>query len=104
MNCEFPSTKKGSPCLRCGFRLPMTFPDHPTRECRGASGLGDRVTNAVKFVAALLRLEEILAETPDCGCNKRRETLNRWDRKVRSIINRVIRNVVDRTFRRHRPR
>jgi hypothetical protein len=84
MNCKFSSSMKGTPCQRCGFRLPMTFPDHPTRECRGARGLGDRVANAITFLARLLRVERWVAETPGCGCQKRREALNRWGRWLRS--------------------
>lgn len=45
-------------------------------------GWGDWLAIFIKKTAALLHIEQWLVETPDCGCEKRREKLNRFGRWV----------------------
>jgi hypothetical protein len=84
MNCVFESMPGGCRCKTCGRKVKRHDGTNLVAACKSPSGLGDRVAQAIKLTAKLLRLERWVKETPGCGCGRRRQKLNAWGRWLRS--------------------
>jgi hypothetical protein len=97
--CQFPATmQRGDRCAVCGHELRRDYDLPVYRHCGSegnaivdlplAPGLGDRVAKLLAAVgiteARWLAIKGVVVEQPTCGCQKRRETLNRWGRWLAS--------------------
>ena len=87
MNCMFSDSIAGAKCKRCGYALLRDYNSPPRRNCV-PPGIGDRVAKWLAAVgvteARWLAIKGIVIEKPTCGCEKRKETLNRWGRWLAS--------------------
>lgn len=85
-SCEFPpSLRKGDACVKCGRQLRRDYDEAPRAGCR-VIGLGDRVAGILSLTARMLHIERWVRETPGCGCQKRREKLNRFGRWLKALL------------------
>ena len=75
MLCDFVDGK----CTRCGVERK---PPYPKRNC--LPGLGDRTRMALEAVGITKARVQAVADAAglgDCGCDERRDALNRWGRE-----------------------
>ncbi len=79
--CIFKKRGSGCVCTKCGKSVRGHSGEGLISQCRlPSSGFGDRVASAIKVVARLLHIERWVKETPGCGCQKRKEALNKFGR------------------------
>ena len=87
MYCQFAKAKGGCVCQACGRKVRKHSGEGLIAACK-VPGLGDAVAKCLAAVgvteARWLALKGIVVETPSCGCQKRREKLNRWGRWLAS--------------------
>jgi hypothetical protein len=92
VNCEFATLTKGSRCIHpgCGVKLPCDFATAPVVVCSGRVGLGDALAAALSSIGVTKEryseVKEMFGLPPSCGCDERREWLNRvgewWNNAV----------------------
>lgn len=88
MNCVFPGSSAGTKCSVCGYSLLRDYDIAPRRNCT-VPGLGDRAAKCLAAVGITesrwLAIKGIVIEKPTCGCQGRKEMLNRWGRWLAAI-------------------
>jgi hypothetical protein len=104
MNCNWPALTQGTPCIRCGTKLPRDYDAPPVCECGRvrhnlglqpkhydpAPGLGDQVESLLASIGITedryKEVKEKFGLPPTCNCPARKEFLNRvseWWRSIR---------------------
>jgi hypothetical protein len=91
MNCVWITNQKGQSCVYgCGYVLKRDYEDRPVRVCPGSPqgpppvpnpGLGDAVESLLKGIGVTQdrykAAKELFGLPPNCGCNARKEWLNK---------------------------
>lgn len=85
INCEWESLTKGSPCVRCGYRLKRHYHRPPAIVCEARPimppRLGDYTERLLKSVGVTedryKAAKELFGLAPTCGCEARKLYLNK---------------------------